>query len=137
MHLSFSFILGFFLLLSNNCLSQKIKWKYRGEYLGIIPAYTFHSGNEYIEVEKTDIQIKLRKREIEITIGKNIMKGDFKIVKEENKTLFINFKRPKDYGTEKIIVSRKNRKITRESFYPQPKCILNKTKKRRKYKKSA
>ena len=132
MQLSFSFILAFFLLLSNNCLSQKIKWKYRGEYLGIIPAYTFHSGNEYIEVEKTDIQIKLRKREIEIAIGKNIMKGGFKIVKEENKTLFINFKRPRDYGTEKIIVYRKKREIVRDSFYPQPKCILYKTKKRRK-----
>ncbi|MDG1841490.1 MAG: hypothetical protein P8I93_03990 [Crocinitomicaceae bacterium] len=137
MHLSFSFILAFFLLLSSNGLSQKIKWKYRGEYVGIIPAYSFHSGNEYIEVEKTDIQIKLRKREIEITIGKNIMKGDFEIVKEENKTLYINFKRPKDYGTEKIIVSRKKREIIRDSFYPQPKCILHRTKKRRIYKKSA
>ena len=132
MQLSFSFILAFFLLLSSNCLSQKIKWKYRGEYLGIIPPYSFHTGNEYIEVEKTNIQIKLRKREIEINIGKNSMKGDFEIVKEENKTLWINFKRPADYGTEKIIVSRKKREIVRDSFYPQPKCILYKTKKRRK-----
>ena len=132
MQLSFSFILAFFLLLPSNFLSQKIKWKYRGEYLGIIPPYSFHTGNEYIEVEKTNIQIKLRKREIEINIGKNSMKGDFEIVKEENKTLWINFKRPADYGTEKIIVYRKKREIVRDSFYPQPKCILYKTKKRRK-----
>ena len=132
MQLTSKLLFILFLLLSFSSFSQKIKWKYRGEYIGIIPAYGFHSGNQHIEVESVDIKIVLKKKSIHFTIGKNVMEGEFKIIKDEKGTLYTSFKRPNDFGTEKLIVSRKKRNLLRESFYPQPQSILIKTKKRRK-----
>ncbi len=124
-----------FIVLTLNAFSQKIKWKYRGVYTGEIPAYGFHSGNQYVEVESVDITIELKKKSVHLKIGENEMTGTFKIIKDKKRILYLNFKRPNDFGTEKLIISRKKRNLTRESFYPQPqKIILKKAKKRRKKK---
>ena len=119
-----------FLLIPNISEAQKIKRKLRGNYAGIIESYKINSGEDYLTVKETPINILVEKRKLTINIGLVKFNGVPKIKKTSRNIIELNLKRPNDFGTEKITIYRKNKYLVRKGISQQPNTKLLKQKKR-------
>ncbi len=124
-------ILFVFLLLSNFGFTQSkltLKKKYFGSYKGEIPSYSFNSNDTVIEVGATVIKINIRAKDIQFEIGQNAISGSYSILFEANNYFLLECKMPNQVVTERVMVFKKGKKISRDGLYPQPMAFLKKEK---------
>jgi hypothetical protein len=124
-------VLFLFLTLSYCGFSQKtvaLKKKYFGSYIGEIPSYSFDAEDGQIDVAAATIKINIKAKDIHFEIGMNVFEGSYKVLFEANNYFLLDCKVPNQLATERIMVFKKGKKISRDGLYPQPMAFLKKEK---------
>jgi hypothetical protein len=124
-------ILFLFLVIGSSAFSQSkltLKKKYYGQYSGEIPAYSFETEDGAIDVSACSIQIAINEDEIKFEIGQNKFQGTFKVMFEANNYFLLDCLIPNQKATERVMVFKKGKKISRDGLYPQPMSFLKKIK---------
>jgi hypothetical protein len=120
-----------FFLASVSLVAQKpLKKRFCGEYRGQIGAYKLNTGSQLIDVASTDISVKLRKTDLDFTIGRNEMTVLYTWEKKDKTTLILTFKRTVDESPETLFLYKKTKSIMRVGIFPQPNAQLTKKKKK-------
>lgn len=120
-----------FLMASNFGFSQSttsLKKKYLGSYIGEIPSYSFNAEDGQIDVAATSIKIIIKAKEINFEIGKKAYQGTYNVLFEANNYFLLDCEIPNQLATERIMVFKKGKKISRDGLYPQPMAFLKKEK---------
>jgi len=124
-------VLFLFLMTSIFGFSQSniaLKKKYYGSYIGEIPYYSFDTEDGQIDVAATSIKINIKAQEINFEIGNNAFKGAYSVLFEANNYFLLDCTIPNQMATERIMVFKKGKKISRDGLYPQPMAFLKKEK---------
>jgi hypothetical protein len=108
--------------------TTSLKKKYFGSYTGEIPSYSFDAEDGIIEVAATSIKIKIKAQEVNFEIGKNAFQGTYKVLFEANNYFLLECSIENQLATERIMVFKKGKKISRDGLYPQPMAFLKKEK---------
>lgn len=120
-----------FLFFAGCTLAQKpakIKRKFFGNYSGVLPPYKFDSGKELIHVDSTSIQVRIADSTVELSIGKNQLKGTYNVMFESNDYYFLNCTIEGQVAGERMLLYKKGKKICRLGINPQPNAILHRYK---------
>ena len=96
--------------------------------MGQIEGYKLNTGSQLIDVASTDISIKLRKTDLDFTIGRNEMTIPYTWEKKDKTTLILTFKRTVDESPETLFLYKKTKLIMRVGIFPQPNAKLTKKK---------
>lgn len=124
-------VLFLFLLTSIFGFSQSnisLKKKYYGSYIGEISSYSFDAEDGKIDVAATSIKIVIKAKEINFEIGKNAFQGTYKVLFAANNYFLLDCVISNQLATERIMVFKKGKKISRDGLYPQPMAFLKKEK---------
>jgi hypothetical protein len=101
-----------------------LKKKYFGTYGGDISSFQLDSGKDLINVDSTNIKVTISEKDVEITIGKQSMKGTYHVMFEGNKYFLLDCVIENQLAGERIVVYKKGKKISRDGLYPQPSAFL-------------
>jgi len=119
----------FLLLLPSFLMAQKpveLKSKYFGKYSGEISAFQLDAGKELIDIEATSITVEIKESTVSFTIGRNVIKGNYKVLFEAKKYFLLDCKIENQLAGERIVVYKKGKKISRDGLFPQPNAFLYK-----------
>jgi hypothetical protein len=108
--------------------TTSLKKKYLGSYIGEIPSYSFNAEDGQIDVAATSIKIIIKAKEINFEIGKKAYQGTYNVLFEANNYFLLDCEIPNQLATERIMVFKKGKKISRDGLYPQPMAFLKKEK---------
>lgn len=117
------------LLIPVFAFSQKeitLKKKYLGKYKGTIPAYKMDIGDDVIDVSASAIYIDLSKESIKVTIGNNTLSGTYSVMFKAKSYYLVDAVIDGQLATERLIVYKTGRKLSRDGMYPQPVTALKK-----------
>jgi len=104
----------------------ELKKKYFGKYKGTIPAYKIDVGDEIVEVGASAIYVEIGKKDIKLTIGNNTLKGTYEVMFKAKAYYLLDATIDGQLATERIIVYKRGRKLSRDGMYPQPVTALKK-----------
>ena len=116
-------ILTLLLILPISLSAQKeytIKSRFLGQYKGEISSYNIDTGKKIMKVSSSAIYIELEKEKITITIGNNQLTGTYTVMFKAKKYFLIDARIEDQLATERIIVYKRGRKLSRDGMYPQP-----------------
>ena len=105
-----------------------LKKKFFGTYVGSIPSYKYDNGSEIIEVSSTDITVIITSDKISVAIGNNKISGSYDVMFEAKSYYLLDAKMEGQLATERIMVYKTRRHISRDGMYPQPVTELKRTK---------
>ena len=120
------------LILPSLAFGQKkieLKRKYLGTYAGVIPSYKVESSEDIMVVSKSDIKIIIGKTQVEITVGENTLFGSYEVMFEAQKYYLLDVKVEGQLATERVMVYKRGKRLSRDGMYPQPVTELKKMKK--------
>ncbi len=125
--------LFFFLLLSLPLMFSvqkelSLKRKHFGKYKGEIPSYNIDTGEKIMKVGATAIYIEISKNDVWITIGKHKTHGVYSVMFKAQSYYLLDCKMDNQLATERIMVYKRGRKISRDGLFPQPLSNLKKYK---------
>ena len=126
------YALLFLLILPMLSFGQKkidLKRKYLGSYSGTIPGYRVESAQDIMNVSSTDIVIKIGKNQVEITVGGNLLYGTYTVMFEAKSYYLLDVTVDGQLATERILVYKRGKHLSRDGMYPQPVTELKKDKK--------
>jgi hypothetical protein len=106
----------------------ELKKKYFGTYEGDISSFQMDTGKDVVDVDSTTIQVQITESNVEIHIGKQIIKGSYHVLFEGNKYFVLDCRMEGQLAGERIVVYKKGKKISRDGLYPQPSAFLVKKK---------
>jgi hypothetical protein len=109
----------------------QLKRKFLGTYIGTIPAYKIESDDELLFVSQSDIKIEIGKNQVQITVGGNQLYGSYEVMFEAQKYYLLDVKVEGQLATERIMVYKRGKHLSRDGMFPQPVTDLYKAKKRR------
>ena len=107
---------------------DKLKRKYLGNYKGVISNYETRVGSGYVEVAETPIYIRLDKKRAEFIIGNRSFGGEYKIMFMAETYYLLDVTIPGAAATERILVYKNGKRLSRDGMYPQPVTELKKYK---------
>lgn len=125
-------IIMLLLILPSLAFGQKkieLKRKYLGTYAGVIPSYKVESSEDIMVVSKSDIKIIIGKTQVEITVGENTLFGSYEVMFEAQKYYLLDVKVEGQLATERVMVYKRGKRLSRDGMYPQPVTELKKMKK--------
>lgn len=126
-----SILTGIFLL-PLMLLAQKqvdgLKKRYFGTYEGEITSFQLDSGKDLVAVDSTGISVEIGDSTVQITIGKNQLKGKYDVMFEAKTYFLLDCRMEGQLAGERIVVYKKGKKISRDGLYPQPNAFLYKKK---------
>jgi hypothetical protein len=102
----------------------ELKRKYFGTYTGDISSFQLDSGKEILEVDYTGIEVTISDSTIDLSIGKNQLKGSYTVLFEAKTYYLLDCKIENQLAGERIVVYKKGKKISRDGLYPQPNAFL-------------
>ena len=97
-----------------------LKKKFFGRYAGTIPAYKLDSGFDIIEVSSSAIYIVLSDGAISVIIGNNKLNGSYEVMFEAKTYYLLDAKMDGQLATERILVYKRGKRLSRDGMYPQP-----------------
>lgn len=104
----------------------KLKKKYFGLYEGEIGAYTIDSGTDLLMIQKSVIEIQFNKEgTLTQKIGEFSVSGTWKLFFEADNYYLFDVQIANQVMTERILLYKKGKKMSREGITPQPSAILN------------
>ena len=116
-------ILTLLLIIPFSLSAQKeytLKSRFLGQYKGEISSYNIDTGKKIMKVSSSAIYIELEKEKITITIGNNQLTGTYAVMFKAKKYYLIDARIEDQLATERIIVYKRGRKLSRDGMYPQP-----------------
>ena len=119
--LAFVFILFIFSVSAQS----KLKKKYFGKYVGEIGSYTIDSGTDLLQIQKSSIEIEF-KADGTLTqkIGELTKEGSWKLFFEADDYFVFDVTFSDQAMSDRILLYKKGKKISREGITPQPSSIL-------------
>lgn len=124
-------VLLFFLLLVNlTVLSQTtndLKKRFLGTYTGFIGSYELKTPT-LIFVDSVEIQITIEKGLVSFSIGPNHYSGKYKLLLETKKYIILECAIENLIATERIMVYKRGKRLSRDGLFPQPNAELFKIK---------
>lgn len=120
------FFLLFFSFFLQSIAFGQLKKSLYGKYTGNIPAYEINTGTENIAVSKAPISIQLTSKTLALQIGNQSFTGTWKLLFEAKGYYVIEGEIDNQAATERIIIYKKGKKISREGLRPQPDAMLKK-----------
>lgn len=106
----------------------ELKRKYLGVYEGIIPGYKVVSAQDILDVSPAPIRIKIGKNQVELTVGGNSLYGTYEIMFEAKSYYLMDVTVDGQLATERILVYKNGKHLSRDGMYPQPVTELKKAK---------
>jgi hypothetical protein len=104
----------------------KLKKKYLGNYKGTIPSYQLDASPSIIDVSESSIYITITADDIEITIGNRALKGVYEVLFEADSYYLLDATMENQLATERIMVYKRGKHLSRDGMFPQPVVELNK-----------
>jgi len=124
-------VLLFFLLLVNfTVLSQTskgLKKRFLGTYAGFISSYELKTPTP-IFVDSVGIKITIEKEQISFSIGTHQYSGSYKLLLETKKYIVLECTIENQMATERIMVYKRGKHLSRDGLFPQPNAELFKIK---------
>ena len=124
-------VLLFFLLLVNfTVLSQTtkgLKKRFLGTYAGFISSYELKTPTP-IFVDSVEIKITIEKEQISFSIGTHQYSGSYKLLLETKKYIVLECTIENQMATERIMVYKRGKHLSRDGLFPQPNAELFKIK---------
>ena len=121
-------ILLCFPLIGSAQKSVSLKKKYLGTYKGTIPAYKMDTGEEVVNVSSSAIYIEITKEDITLAIGNNSLHGTYKVLFMAKTYYLLDVNIDGQLASERIMVYKRGKKLSRDGMYPQPVAELKKYK---------
>jgi hypothetical protein len=119
--LAFVFILFIFSVSAQS----KLKKKYFGKYEGEIGSYTIDSGTDLLQIQKSSIEIEFKANgTLTQKIGKLTKEGSWKLFFEADDYFVFDVTFSDQAMSDRILLYKKGKKISREGITPQPSSIL-------------
>lgn len=103
--------------------SKPLKRKYRGTYVGEIPAYKVILGAKEVDVQSQPIELSIFKDSVFLVIGRYNYGNTYKLQKITN-NLELRFEREGSGIEEVLILDPQTKSLTRKGLFPQPDAIL-------------
>ncbi len=103
-----------------------LKKKYFGTYKGTIPAYKMDTGEEVVNVSSSAIYIEIKKDDITLAIGNNTLHGTYKVLFMAKTYYLLDVNIDGQLASERILVYKRGKKLSRDGMYPQPVAELKK-----------
>jgi len=104
----------------------ELKKRFIGKYKGEIPSYNIDTGKQIMKVSSSPISLELTKNELTLTIGDNELHGTYTVMFKAKSYFLVDAIIDGQLATERLIVYKRGRKISRDGMYPQPVTELNK-----------
>lgn len=112
---------------SFSAVSQEIKKKYLGIYMGEIPSYALELGQEVFQVQSSPIEIQLKLEGVLIEkIASKEIKGRYQFIKEDKNEIYLEVKLDGQFIPESYVLYKKEKRLERKGIYPQPDVFLKK-----------
>ncbi len=105
-----------------------LKKKYFGAYKGTIPSYKMDTGGDVIEVSSSAIYINITADDITISIGNNALHGTYNVMFEAQHYYLLDVSIDGQLASERVMVYKRGKKLSRDGLYPQPVAELTKFK---------
>jgi len=105
-----------------------LKRKYFGAYEGVIPGYRMESSEDMMFVSGASIRIEIEKSKLHIRIGQYLTSGTYEVLFIAKKYYLLDVKIDGQLATERIMVYKRGKKLSRDGMYPQPIAELSKIK---------
>lgn len=119
--LAFVFILFIFSVSAQS----KLKKKYFGKYVGEIGSYTIDSGTDLLQIQKSSIEIEFKvDGTLTQKIGELTKEGSWKLFFEADDYFVFDVTFSDQAMSDRILLYKKGKKISREGITPQPSSIL-------------
>jgi len=107
-----------------------LKRKYQGSYVGTIPGYKVESSEHIMYVAPSEITSSIGKNQVQVNVGGNTMYGTFEIMFEAKKYYLLDVTIDGQLATERIMVYKTGKRLSRDGMYPQPVTELKKKRRR-------
>ncbi len=105
--------------------AQELKKKLRVAYSGVVPSYYMEVGEKLVEVEQSQISITfISGNKIQEQLGSSNSEGTYRITSESKSTITIQVNYPNQLVYEELEINKKEKKMIRKGFYPQPNAVL-------------
>jgi hypothetical protein len=105
-----------------------LKKKFFGSYKGTIPSYKMDTGDDVVDVSSSAIYIEITKEDMTIAIGNNALHGTYKVMFMAKTYYLLDVKIDGQLASERIMVYKRGKKLSRDGMYPQPVAELKKYK---------
>ncbi|MDC3253044.1 hypothetical protein OAU25_02205 [Crocinitomicaceae bacterium] len=125
------FVIFIVLLLPVFAFGQKkidLKRKYFGAYEGVIPSYRLESSEDLMFVSEAPIRVAIEKSIVHVKIGEYQASGKYKVLFAAKKYYLLDVTIDGQLATERIMVYKRGKKLSRDGMYPQPVAELKKVK---------
>ena len=96
----------------------------------MIPSYRVQSSEDIMFVAQSEILIKIGENQVEMTVGSITMFGTYEVMFEAKKYYLLDVAVEGQLATERIMVYKRGKHLSRDGMYPQPVTELDKIKKR-------
>ena len=104
----------------------ELKKRFLGKYKGEIPSYNIDTGEKIKKVSSSAIYLALNKKDLTLTIGNNELHGTYSVMFKAKTYFLVDAKIDGQLATERLIIYKRGRKISRDGMYPQPVSELKK-----------
>jgi hypothetical protein len=85
-------------------------------------------GKDLIPVDSISIRVEISLQNVLITVGKQMNTGTYSVLFEGDKYFVLDCRMEGQLATERIVVFKHGKKISRDGLYPQPNSFLFKVK---------
>ena len=102
----------------------ELKKKFFGTYGGEISSFKLDTGEDLVDVAKSEISIKIEADSIHFSIGRNELASTYSVLFEAAKYYVLDCKVNGRLAGERIVVYKKGKKISRDGLFPQPNALL-------------
>jgi len=114
-------------------LGQKevsLKKKYFGKYIGEVPSYTYKIdiGSGIVQISSSSIYVFIDKDVIVLEVGNNKLTGSYDVLFKARAYYLLEAKMEGQIATERIMVYKRGKHLSREGMFPQPFSDLIKSK---------
>ena len=109
----------------------ELKRRFLGNYAGTIPGYKVESSEDIMYVSPADILITIGKNQVEVSVGGNTLYGSYEVMFEAKKYYLLDVTIDGQLATERIMVYKFGKHLSRDGMYPQPVTELFKTKRKK------
>jgi len=106
----------------------KLKKKFFSHYKGIIPPYQMDIGDSTIQVSSASIYVEITKDSLFVNIGNNKLRGTYYVMFAAKTYYLLEANIDGQLATERIMVYKRGRHISRDGMYPQPVAELKRYK---------
>lgn len=123
------FVLLFVPLMASAQKQAKLKRKYFGKYRGTIASYEIEVGTELVKVSETPIYVTIeRDNQVAIVIGNNKLYGKYDVLFKADSYYLLDCKMQGQLASERILVYKRGKHLSRDGMFPQPVTELKKYK---------